>query len=289
MNNTSDYAIALKEDNNWSMHKLHFHEPFEIIMNLSNAGSIFLDDAVYPLEPDTVMILRPNMLHRTSCREEDQLFRRYVLKLDPSLIRKLSTTRTDFFSLLFESTAPIKLSPESAAALTDLFDRLSRLDSADFGSDIRESILLNEILLLVCDHLRQNKSAPVTISPDTAKVAPIMDYIRSIYKEPFTLDELAGHFAMSKHYLCHMFKNSTNFSVMEYTIQLRIVEAQKLLRSGLNVQDTSDRSGFQSYAYFIRTFTRYVGESPKQYAKHYRESDHVNHFNFYSGDEQPEA
>lgn len=78
---------------------------------------------------------------------------------------------------------------------------------------------------------------------------------------------------LSKHYLCHIFKKGTGFSVMEYVIQLRIITAQQLLRQGANVQEASERSGFQTYSHFIRTFNTYVGLSPKKYAKLYRQGE----------------
>ena len=81
---------------------------------------------------------------------------------------------------------------------------------------------------------------------------------------------------LSKHYLCHVFKKGTGFSVMEYVIQLRIITAQRLLRQGANVQEASERSGFQTYSHFIRTFNTYVGISPKKYAKLYRQGDHYS-------------
>ena len=86
---------------------------------------------------------------------------------------------------------------------------------------------------------------------------------------------LASRFAMSKHYLCHIFKKGTGFSVMEYVIQLRIISAQRMLRQGATVQEASERSGFQTYSHFIRTFNNYVGTSPKKYAKQYSMGEHA--------------
>lgn len=43
-------------------------------------------------------------------------------------------------------------------------------------------------------------------------MAPILDYIRDNLAEPLTLDQIAGRFFISKHYLCRIFKSATGFS-----------------------------------------------------------------------------
>ena len=63
-------------------------------------------------------------------------------------------------------------------------------------------------------------------------MAPILDYIRDNLAEPLTLDQIAGRFFISKHYLCRIFKSATGFSVMEYIIYSRILRARQLLRRG---------------------------------------------------------
>lgn len=60
---------------------------------------------------------------------------------------------------------------------------------------------------------------------------------------------------------------------MEYVIQLRVLEAQRLLRQGVSVQEAGERSGFQTYAHFIRTFSAISGISPKQYAKQFKNGE----------------
>ena len=142
-----------------------------------------------------------------------------------------------------------------------------------FGTDILERITLYEILLLVCSRIRSTKKEHGTSNQDYNRVQPILDYLRKNCTEHLSLDELADHFMLSKHYLCHIFKKGTGFSVMEYVIQLRIITAQQLLRQGANVQEASEKSGFQTYSHFIRTFNSYVGVSPKKYAKLYRQGD----------------
>ena len=154
----------------------------------------------------------------------------------------------------------------------------SLLKAADLAALIREK--QEQTGEELCIGIKPNLVCPTpadygaTTHPEI--VAGIIEYLREKCTEHLSLDDLAAHFMLSKHYLCHVFKKGTGFSVMEYVIQLRIITAQRLLRQGANVQEASERSGFQTYSHFIRTFNTYVGISPKKYAKLYRQGDHYS-------------
>ena len=59
------------------------------------------------------------------------------------------------------------------------------------------------------------------------------------------------------------------FPLSVYIIQRRLSHAKLLLRQGCSVTVAGERSGFNSSAHFIRTFVKFVGISPIQYAKQY--------------------
>ena len=107
------------------------------------------------------------------------------------------------------------------------------------------------------------------------RVSPILDYIRENLTSPLTLDQIAGEFYISKHYLCRIFKAATGFSVMEYIIYSRILKARQLLQEGVSVQQAGELSGFSDNSHFIRTFGHLTGTSPGRYAKEYQSSDQI--------------
>ena len=267
------YHISHKQDDSWQMHQLHFHDGIELMLILSEGGELFFDKEVYPLHAGTLLVLDCNKLHRTA-GAPDIVFDRYVLRILPMLLQSLSSPCTDFLAALHASPPVIQLDKEAARQLTPLLEQLNApVDRERFGWDVRQQILLQQILLLVCG-LVQTAPTPVGIhTPDHDKVQPLLDYIQANYTHPMTLDDLSRHFLIGKHYLCHLFKNGTGFSVMEYVIQLRVLEAQRLLRQGASVQDAGEQSGFQSYAHFIRTFSSVAGISPKQYAKQFKSGE----------------
>lgn len=272
--NSQDYLINLKQDTEWQMHRLHFHEYVELMLFLSDGGEFFLDKDIYPLSRNSLMVLQPNTLHRDENDSKEGVFRRYVLHLRPSLLERLSTQQTNFAASIRDACPCTQLNEEDAARLVGLFEQLRTPREDCFGEDVRERILLDEILLLVCSCIQTSHIEAEISNADYNRVQPVLSYIQQNYRDPITLEDLANHFLISRHYLCHLFKKGTGFSVMEYVIQLRIIESQRLLRQGMNVQQVSESVGFQNYNHFIRTFSSYAGISPKQYAKRYIQGDH---------------
>ena len=64
-----------------------------------------------------------------------------------------------------------------------------------------------------------------------------------------------------------MIKHATGISTKEYILKKRISLAMDLLINDMSVTEVSNRCGFNSYAHFIRTFTKIVGISPYKYGK----------------------
>ena len=80
----------------------------------------------------------------------------------------------------------------------------------------RNALALLELLLWVAPALHASNTGEAIQNKDFMRVAPILDYIRAHLSEPLKLDQIAGEFFISKHYLCRIFKSATGFSMMEY-------------------------------------------------------------------------
>lgn len=117
--------------------------------------------------------------------------------------------------------------------IIELFQALERnKNDGSFGSDIHQTIALLNLLIRVAPVLNASTAGEAIRNKDFLRVAPILDYIRDNLAEPLTLDQIAGRFFISKHYLCRIFKSATGFSVMEYIIYSRILRARSCSRRG---------------------------------------------------------
>ena len=253
------------------MSRLHFHDYCELLLPLTSPGNIFVNDQVYPLNRGTLYLIGENTLHRTIATG---FHARYVLHISRSTLAALSTPQTDFIQIAQPAFLQADLSNGQMIALIEHFQALERhKNDGSFGSDLHQTIALVELLIQVAPLLNAATAGNAIRSKDFLRVAPILDYIRDHLSESLTLDLIASHFFLSKHYLCRIFKTATGFSVMEYIIYSRVLQARKLLREGVSVQQAGELSGFSDNSHFIRTFGHLTGTSPGRYAREHQGRD----------------
>lgn len=271
--NSVEFHLALNQNDTWNMSRLHFHDFYEFLLPLTSPGNIFVSGQVYPLRRGTLYLIGENTLHRTMATGSHA---RYILHISRKALRDLSTPQTDFTQLTRDSFRRADLNGEQMTEVIELFQALDRnKNDGSFGSDIHQLTALLNLLLKLSPALNASTAGEAIRNKDFLRVAPILDYIRDNLSEPLTLDQIAGKFFISKHYLCRIFKSATGFSVMEYIIHSRILKARKLLQEGVSVQQAGELSGFSDNSHFIRTFGHLTGTSPGRYAKEYQSSDQI--------------
>ena len=269
-----EFHVRLKQNDSWSMSRLHFHDYYELMLPLTSSGSIFVKDQIYPLQRGHLYLISENTLHRTIA---NGFHSRYVVHVSRRTLAALSTPQTDFVRLLQE---PFRCAPLEQAQFDQLSSLFQTLDNnqndGGFGSDLRQTVDLIELLLAAAQILNLSPADDMVQNKDFARINPILDYIQDNLTEPLSLDRIAGHFFLNKHYLCRIFKAATGFSVMDYIIRSRVLRARQLLQEGVSVQQAGEQAGFADNSHFIRTFGNLTGTSPGRYAREYQSGEQVH-------------
>ena len=72
----------------------------------------------------------------------------------------------------------------------------------------------------------------------------------------------------SRAYLSKIFRQTTDYTILEYILMLKIREAKKLIREGnYNFTQISDKLAFENPHYFSRVFKRITNMTPGDYKK----------------------
>jgi AraC-like DNA-binding protein len=134
-----------------------------------------------------------------------------------------------------------------------------------------------ELLLLHIYRRRDSisRSERYTLRPQQAvdkKTADdISDYLQKHLSSSVTLDSLSHVFGLSTSKIKKLFKEQTGKSVIEYFIDMKMIEAEELIKKGeLNFTQISEASGFKTIHYFSRIFKIKTGMTPSQYARSIR-------------------
>ncbi|MFZ7101217.1 MAG: AraC family transcriptional regulator [Peptococcaceae bacterium] len=263
-----DYTINFNLDTDWLMQKHDFHENYEVLFSLSNAGKCFVGSNTYPLERGTIMIIKDAVLHRTIANECTD-YQRYVLYISKETLKSISTPQTDLLSRFSTLNQCSKIQEMDIPKVIRLFKSCYTPQNAGFGDDLRKGIAFIELLLTISELIDDQNPSEALMNFDFIKVSPIIEYIQNNLAEELSLDSLAKNFFMSKYYMCHIFKSSTGFSVGEFIISNRVLLARSLLREGCSVQEAGEKSGFKNNSHFIHTFGKLSGKSPGLYRKEY--------------------
>jgi AraC-like DNA-binding protein len=99
----------------------------------------------------------------------------------------------------------------------------------------------------------------------TQRVARAIDVIRSRYREPIAVEQLAAVANMSSSAFHRHFRAVTSLSPLQFQKQLRLIEARRLmLGEGTTASRAAADVGYESASQFTREYVRMFGASPRR-------------------------
>ncbi len=96
----------------------------------------------------------------------------------------------------------------------------------------------------------------------------VLEFIENSYTNPITLQDIASSVNMSPKYFCRFFQEMTHRTPIDYLNYYRIERAcYELLTTDQSITEVAYSCGFNDLSYFIKTFKKYKGITPKKYSK----------------------
>lgn len=231
----------------------NWHENTEVLYCSGGTGYFYCNGKRYAVTAGDMVVANSEMLHNVST---DDTLEYCCLILDRHfcLDNGIPTTKLVFRELIRD--------PEATRAFLNIYDANDRYKQTGAFYEvaaIRAAVL--EYLRVLCrDHLIQETRSPVPHRGEAVKKAVI--YIRKHLSEPMTLDDIAGHAGINKHYLSRLFKEVLGKTVFETIRVLRCNEAKHRIEEGMSVSEAAHSCGFENLSYFTRTFKQYYGVLP---------------------------
>lgn len=152
--------------------------------------------------------------------------------------------------------------------LTELAKRLLN-ESGSIADPQVAAALQNTFCLMLCraaDALPESGGTARPFGP--AQFRKILSQLEENLSCKMTLAAISGRHGMSEREFSAAFKATTETTLRQYQIGLRIERAKSLLKTGqLELVEIADVTGFSDQAHFTSTFTRRVGISPARYRR----------------------
>jgi len=155
---------------------------------------------------------------------------------------------------------------QSSDALIDAMGRYFALQGKPLEMKVMGPLILKEIHFLLLkasngDMLRHLTGQDSHVS----KVTQAIDLIRSHYKTTLSVPDLAKNVGMSTSSFYNHFKQVTRSTPLQYQKELRLIEAQRLIREeNTPVSTAAFEVGYESPTQFSREYSRKFGKTPRQ-------------------------
>lgn len=270
-----DYEASYKFSDEMDTPEYHCHDFYEIYLHLRGGQYFGLDNSLYLLKPNQMIIIPPFSMHGLSSPDSKLTqYERAYLNLSPELMKTLGCGQIDldqfFRSYTSRGLYTFWLSGEDAARCVSW---LRTLQSAPPSDDPLERFsrcaLLMDYLMVVCRGIRQSQTETGSVVSNSI-IQNVLTYINSHYTQPLKMDQLAKQFGISVSYLSHEFVKFTNRSVYDYILYRRVMLARQMMQTDASLNAIAYQCGFNDYSNFLRIFSKLVGVSPSQFRKDQR-------------------
>ena len=146
-------------------------------------------------------------------------------------------------------------------------------DAAEYGYEIRMTILLRQIWHLIVVNNRENIEQKSNVSfSDRQRMRALKTYIHKHYMEQIALADIAAAGHISRGECCRVFKRVEKRSPVQYLTRFRLEQSLKLLGSTeLSVQEIARQVGFGTGSYFTEKFREEMQCTPTEYRRKNRE------------------
>ena len=250
---------------------LHSHPHCELIYVLKGSGTFVQNDM-------SVSIKRGDLIFINSYTQHYE----YPSKIDPFECLFFAVNTFSFKDTHYQKSHDVFTNVASRAPFEKiyLFETPNLLQtftelSVEFDKELKKCELYYEPLLqarfcatfLIA--LRQTEiqtqKAHVNISKNTRIPIATAQYLETYFYCEHSLEELAKRFYISKNHLTFAFKKQFGVTPMHYLINIRVKEAQGLLRTtNRSISEIATQVGFINASYFARVYKQRAGITPSQ-------------------------
>lgn len=275
-NGRSDYEGFYGVSMNRQHYGFHCHDFYEIYLHIYGGRQFGVDNEVYLLEPNQLIIVPPFRMHGLLWEESLPRYERAYMYCSTDFLAKAGCGQIDLVQLFAEQSKSsgcliYPVSPEVANECKNLLSVLmagsSRNTPMDRFNDMTYILPLFRIVLSTMKDISPRLPS-VTANP---MMHQVLVYINDHYMEPLTLESLSGQFGLSVSTLSHEFMRYIHHSVYNYILYRRVMLAKQKLFEQFSLSEIAYQCGFGDYSNFLRAFKKVTGVSPSDYRTQIRQ------------------
>lgn len=272
-----DQSVSIRHDlrpyfsDHW-----HYHSKLELVYIIKGHGTRFIGDNISGFKDGDLVLLGAYLPHvwKSSDHAIDKTPTDYV---EAIVIHFQEDLGTSGLMELPEMAAIKKMLQQAHLGISFHFPNphgiqdtlMQMVQQTPFERIISILLLLQQLAIEEKRHqISKTPFANQYMNHQSKRIDKIYDYILNNFDKEIKLEHCASIANMTPASLCRFFKQKTKKSLSEFTNEVRIGFACKLIiEDRLSISDICFRCGYNSLSYFNRQFKKITGVAPSIYLK----------------------
>ena len=247
----------------------HWHRHYEIIRIISGAFHLTLNNDTRIYHEGDVIFITDGTLHGGNPQDHTCVYDCIVFDLQ-ILLQDNHACSKNIHDIMDHKITIHNLLSERSPAVLPIVDNLTlALSGKKTGYEFMTQGYLYQLIgTILEEHLYEEDVKDIKAARHLNSIKNVLAYIAENYESSISLDNLAKIAGMNPKYFCRYFRSMTERTPIDYLNYYRIECACEMLSTkDISIKETAISCGFNDESYFIKTFHKYKGITPKQFMK----------------------
>ncbi|MGN1171863.1 MAG: helix-turn-helix domain-containing protein [Lachnospiraceae bacterium] len=247
--------------------QLHWHTHYELIRIISGEMNLTLNNESHMCKAGDVIFVTDGVLHGGT--PYDCIYESIVFDLQILMKDNHACAKTIYDIMKHNIMIHTFISRKSPLVLPIVKDLSHALSTRRVGYEFMTQGYLYQLIgIILQEHLYEETPEQSVESQHLHSIKDVLAYISENYYNNISLDNLAKIAGMNPKYFCRYFRSMTERTPIDYLNYYRIECACEMLSTkDISIKEVAISCGFNDESYFIKTFHKYKGITPKQFIK----------------------
>ncbi len=251
------WIFMLDYSKNWGIHR-HSHDYYQLYYITSGKGIMEIEQQRITLFPGRSVLILPGLEHE-------------LFEIQEGVLRMIDVKFYIQDDLLSNELGKIPCTLQMEEEFYTLLSRVrTEWKSALPFKKNMANILLEQCLYSLVRTFVKSEDSKFLFPQLHEKMErldglsrQIADYVQQHFCEGLSLDRMAKELTYNRNYLCKVFKQATDMTIVHYANYLRISKAVDMIRyTNEKMSDICESSGFRDIHYFSKVFKQITGHTP---------------------------